>query len=88
MAFYEKHRKGMPLTSDEKRIVLNVFYKLSEKYPEVAINDITEMTSEFTGVSVSAIFKARKELKVTGNLTTKGKTRRRKSLFVTIVATL
>ncbi|PSN40098.1 hypothetical protein C0J52_13745 [Blattella germanica] len=61
--FYEKHRKGMPLTSDEKRIVLNVFYKLSEKYPEVAINDIMEMTSEFTGVSVSAIYKARIELK-------------------------
>ncbi|PSN39351.1 hypothetical protein C0J52_26062 [Blattella germanica] len=43
----QKHRKGMPLTTDEKRIVLNVFYKLSEKYREVAINDITEMTSEF-----------------------------------------
>ncbi|PSN40839.1 hypothetical protein C0J52_19552 [Blattella germanica] len=60
-----KHRKGKPLTSDEKIIVivLNVFYKLAENYPEVAINDITGMTSGLTGVSLSAIFKARKDLK-------------------------
>lgn len=72
-----KHKQGKPLKSGEKLILLNVFNKLCEKYPETPIKEITALTSEFTGVSTFSITSARKEMKETGVLVTPGKKRKR-----------
>ena len=45
---YIKHAQGKPLSFGEKRIILNVFHKFSEKYPTMVIKDVTKLTSEFT----------------------------------------
>lgn len=56
MAFYNKLRQGKPLICEEN-IILNMFRKFSEKYPEVKIDDIMEVKSGFTDVSISAVSK-------------------------------
>ena len=67
---YVKHPQGKPLNSGEKRIILNVFHKFSEKYPTMVIKDVTKLTSEFTGVSVNSINAAHSEISRMGKLTT------------------
>jgi hypothetical protein len=48
----KKHKKGKPLKSDEKKIVVNVFEKFSEEYSLLKIKKIAHLTSELTGVSM------------------------------------
>lgn len=68
-----KHRQGKPLRSGEKRIILNVFNKLSERHPDLPVKDLYHLTEEFTGVSWWSVFNARKEQTETGTLSTPGK---------------
>ena len=54
-----------PLTSDAKRIILNVFSKLTEINPEVLVNNIVKKTVEFNGVFEWSLKNICKELKET-----------------------
>lgn len=56
---------------------MNVFNEFMEAYPDHIIDNIAKLTSEFTGVSVSSVYSARKELSTTGRVTTPGKKRPR-----------
>lgn len=73
-----RHKKGKPLKSGEKTIVLNVFNKFCEKYPLLGIKEVESLTAEFTGVSVSSIHRVRNEKKKDGAVKTPIKTRKRK----------
>lgn len=80
-----KHKSGKPLKSGEKIIILNVFDKFCEKYPDLAIDDVVKITSEFTGVSVSGIYGARRERSSTGKVTTPAKKRPRARSVLDVV---
>lgn len=68
-----RRKRGKPLKSGEKSIVLNVFTKLSEKYKLLPIKDIEKLTAEFTGVSERSVQVIRSEIKKKGKLVTPGK---------------
>jgi hypothetical protein len=53
-----KHKKGKPLNSIERRIILNVFNKCSEEYPSLSAKE-KKLTSEFTRVSICRVFSVR-----------------------------
>lgn len=72
-----KHVRGKPLTSGEKGIVLYAFHQYLQENPTLPIKQVAEITSRYTGVSVSSILRARKEKQNTGKLTTPGKKRKR-----------
>lgn len=62
--------RGKCLHSQSKQIVLNVYSKLLEQNPDKPITVITDMVADLTGVSVASIFRARRELKIKGKLST------------------
>ncbi|PSN53549.1 hypothetical protein C0J52_09177 [Blattella germanica] len=66
----KKHQRGKPLTRVEKQVILNVFSKLMDYNPEVAVYDIVKLTAEFTGVSHSSVMNIRKEHRETGVIST------------------
>ena len=75
---YFKHRCGKPLRSGEKQIILNVYCKFCEKYPSLAIEDIVKLNAEFSGVSGGSINAAKSKIVNKGQLSTPGKTLKRK----------
>ena len=72
-SFYKKHQTGKPLTSGERQIVLNVYVKFCEWYPEKPVKELVKYVSECTGVSQSSVLAIVKQRKVTGKLEMPGK---------------
>ncbi|KAG0445240.1 hypothetical protein HPB47_017973, partial [Ixodes persulcatus] len=49
ISLWKKHRQGRKLSSDCKQMVLSVYAKLREQYPDRLRNDLYQLTSEYTG---------------------------------------
>ncbi|XP_042143759.1 uncharacterized protein LOC121834080 [Ixodes scapularis] len=52
---WKKHRQGRKLSSDCKQMVLSVYAKLREQYPDRLRNDLYQLTSEYTGVGARTV---------------------------------
>lgn len=72
-----KHKKGKPLSSGERRCILNVFNKLSEENPGLALKQIAEMTGQQTGVGTASVYRIRKQINQNNDLKSPSKTRNR-----------
>lgn len=68
--YFSKHAKGSPLTSKEKRIILNVYASLRKENPDYTREEVQKMTAEYTGVSVNSVFKIKSEFKKNGIVVT------------------
>lgn len=72
---FKFHRKGQPLHSAAKVIVMNVYYKLKQEHPEQTLSELLSMTSTLTGVSITSIKRMDAEFRTEGVLSTHGLTR-------------
>lgn len=64
--------KKAPLSYKEKKIILNVYHALEKDYPMVLKSGSTglvNMTSRYTGVSESTVYKILREEKMKGMFT-------------------
>lgn len=76
----EKQKRGKPIQSGQKKVLINVFNAKCTEFPTLPIRDVVRLVSEETGVSERSIFRARRESKVKGVLTTPNKKRVCKNL--------
>ncbi|KAG0444481.1 hypothetical protein HPB47_013746, partial [Ixodes persulcatus] len=58
---WKKHRQGRKLSSDCNQMVLSVYAKLREQYPDRLRNDLYQLTSEYTGVGARTVVAIKKE---------------------------
>lgn len=65
--------KGKPITSKEKKVILNVWNYFQRTYPKTKVETLTSETAAATGFSVRSVERARAELKKTSKLVTLGK---------------
>lgn len=76
-----KHKKGAPLSSKVRRVVINVFDFFTENYPKWTVEKRVLKTAAACGVSVGTVWNIKRELKKTGTVVTPGKHRKQKARF-------
>lgn len=72
---FQIHKRGKPLRSSAKVIVMNIYHKLKEQHPEKSQKDVVQLVSNLSGVSVASINRMQHEFQVKGVLSTPGKKR-------------
>lgn len=78
-----RHKRGKPITGEEKKLVLNLYDEFSTKHPEKFVNEIVVMVKQYSGIGRASIFKILKEFKTYGTVKTNRLFRKkdRKSTF-------
>jgi hypothetical protein len=65
-----KHKRDKPITSSERRRVLNMFNNLCQENPEMILEAVAQMTSQSTGIGKGSIHRIQKEMNANNLLST------------------